>query len=158
MIRRTLLAGASASLTLALTPARGAPRAVIDDPPPGKAQIVFYRRLAFAAAAVTYRVREGATDIGDLNIGTYFVVPVDPGLHTYTVHAERHREMQIVAEAGETYFVRFELDTGFLLWQPVLTPSEERLFDEISGGLKRSKPISPSPPPDATQATAAKQP
>lgn len=117
----------------------------IPDPPQGKALIVFYRRWAYPAAVISYIVREGQTELGRLSVGSYFVATVDPGLHTYTVHAERHNNMQIVAEAGEIYYVRFELDVGVVLWQPDLTPSDQRLFDAESPRLHLSEPVATSP-------------
>ena len=35
-------------------------------------------------------------------------------------------------EADEIYYVRFELDSGWVLYQPSLVPTEQRVFDEIS--------------------------
>jgi hypothetical protein len=148
--RRTLLlTSASAALaSVALTPAARAAevepqRVHIDDPPPGKAVIVFYRRWDYPDIAISYIVREGQAELGRLSNASYFVSVVDPGLHTYTVHAERHDDMQIEVEAGEIYYVRFELDIGIILYQPSITPSEQRLFDELSPKLKRSEPLTP---------------
>ena len=116
----------------------------IDNPPPGKAAIVFYRRSIYAGGAISYMVREGKTDIGVLESGGYFVALVDPGWHTYTVHAERHSDMQIQVEDGEIYYVRFELDLGVVLYQPTLTPAQQWQFDQASPRLHRTEP---APPP-----------
>lgn len=121
--------------------AKTSPRPVeIGDPPAGKALIVFYRTWKYPAAANSYTVREGQTPIGVLSAGSYFVAVVEPGLHTYSMRAERRDDMQIEVEAGEIYYVRFELDTGWLLYQPTLAPSEQRLFDEVSAKLRLSEP------------------
>ncbi len=138
-----MLGAAAATATLAPA-AQAAPAAQplqIPDPPPGKALIVFYRKWEYPAMVLSYTVREGRAELGVLGAGTYFVAVVDPGLHTYSMHAERRSEMQIEVEAGETYYVRFELDSGWLLYQPTLTPSEQRLFDPISSRLTLSKPL-----------------
>ena len=116
----------------------------IDDPPPGRALIVFYRTWAYPAAANNYAVRDGQTTLGMLSPGTYFVAIVEPGLHTYSMRAERRNDMQIEVEAGEIYYVRFELDTGWFLYQPTLAPSEQRLFDEASAKLRLSEPSTAS--------------
>ena len=87
-----------------------------------------------------YAVRDGQTILGMLGPGTYFVAIVEPGLHTYSMRAERRNDMQIEVEAGEIYYVRFELETGWILYQPTLAPSEQRLFDEVSARLRPSAP------------------
>lgn len=135
------MAGSSlAAGALAETPAQPVQ---IGDPPPGKALIVFYRTWKWPAGAVSYKVREGKTELGRLSDGSYFVAVVDPGLHTYAMHAEWRDDMQIMVEADEIYYVRFELETGLFLYQPTLTPSEQRLFDEASPRLKLSEPLTP---------------
>ncbi|HEY5290527.1 MAG TPA: DUF2846 domain-containing protein [Caulobacteraceae bacterium] len=141
--------GGAAIATFAFETFAGAP-VLIGDPPPEKALIVFYRTWKYPAAALSYAVREGQTKLGILAPGSYFVVSVDPGLHTYAVRSERSDAMQIVVEAGEVYYVRFELETGWLLYQPTLTPSEQRLFDTSSGRLRLSEPLA-----DTNAATAA---
>lgn len=145
--RRALLALATATAAGALAPAvRAQTQPVqIDDPPPGKALIVFFRKWEYPDAAISYIVREGKAELGLLSAGSYFTAVVDPGLHTYTVHAERQNDMQIVAEAGETYYARFELDIGVILYQPTLVPAEQRLFDAVSMHLSRSRPLTPDP-------------
>jgi hypothetical protein len=144
--RRALLLLAAATAASGLAPAawaEGQP-VQLDDPPPGKALIVFFRKWEYPDSAISYIVREGKAELGRLSAGSYFTAAVDPGLHTYTVHAERRNDMQIVAEAGETYYVRFELDIGVVLYQPTLVPAEQRLFDAISARLSRSEPLAPA--------------
>lgn len=139
--RRGFLASAAA-ITAAGSALAGQP-VQIGDPPPGKAFIVFYRKWEYFGVVIGYIVREGHTEIGRLDAGTYFIATVDPGLHTYTVHAERHNDMQITVEAGEIYYVRYEMDIGVVLYQPTLEPSEQRLFDAMSSKLKLSAPVNP---------------
>jgi hypothetical protein len=142
--RRGILIGAA--LAAALAPVVEAETLAspvrIDDPPPGKALIVFFRKSEYAGGAISYIVREGQTELGRLSAGSYFVAAVDPGLHTYATHAERRDDMQIQVEAGEIYYVCFELDVGIILYQPTLMPTEEWLFDEQSPRLRLSKPLS----------------
>jgi len=143
--RRAWLAGAGASAAAAgfVAPARADP-IQLPDPPPGKALVVFYRNLAYAAAALTFMVREGQTDLGELSIGTYFTLVADPGWHTYTVRAERHDNMQIELDADETYYVHFELGTGVLLYQPSLSPAEQWQFlQDSQHGLRQTHLASP---------------
>lgn len=154
--RRFLLSAVVATvLTAALASTLyAAPRPPIDipDPPAGKALIVFYRKWYYPGAAVSFTVREGKVELGVLGAGTYFTVVAEPGLHTYTMRAERHSDMQLVVEADETYYVRFDLDTGVFLYQPTLSPTQQWQFLQQSGGLKPSRPLAPS---DVTNSVGA---
>jgi len=145
LTRRTAVVFLVAAVAVASEAAAGQP-VQIGDPPPGRALIVFYRTWEYPAAALSYIVREGQTKLGMLSPGSYFIATVQPGLHTYAVRAERRDNMQIVAEADEVYYVRFELETGWLLYQPTLTPVEQRLFDQSSKSLKLSEPLASAAP------------
>lgn len=138
--RRAWLAAAGAGALAAMAgPALAEPPA-IPDPPPGKALVVFYRTWAYPGGALSFTVHEGPADVGLLSPGTYFTALADPGWHTYTVRAERHADMQIDLEADETYYVRFELGTGWLLYQPSLVPTEQwQWLEDAQHGLKLSK-------------------
>jgi hypothetical protein len=151
--RSALIAATSALIAAAFAPnlavAHKAEPVHIGDAPPGRAQIVFYRKWTYPASLDTYAVREGHTKLGNLDAGSYFIAIVDPGLHTYGTRALRSDNMQIVVEAGETYYVRFELESGIFLYQPTLTPSEQRLFDQTSAKLRLSG-STPQPEPPAS--------
>lgn len=154
--RRSLLI-AAASLAAPCRPAAAEP-VRIPDPPPGMAVVVFYRNWEWPAAADSYMVHDGTQDIGRLHAGAYFVTVASPGLHTYWVRAERRRDMQLLVDADETYYVRFELDMGILLYQPTLTPSEQRLFDQASAHLKPSAALQAVPAVAPSSAPAAPTP
>jgi hypothetical protein len=142
--RRAIVTAAAvmalAPVALAQTPAQPVK---VGDPPSGKALVVFFRKWLYPSSANTYTVHEGHTDIGRLSPGTYFIAVVEPGWHTYSVRAEKRNDMQIEIEADEIYYVRFELDTGWILYQPSLVPAEQRQFDELSAKLKPSEPLTP---------------
>jgi hypothetical protein len=142
--RSLLIAGASLATSYPPLPAAASDPIRIPDPPPGQAIVVFYRKWEWPAAADSYMVHDGVRDIGRLGAGTYFVTTAAPGLHTYWVRAERRRDMQLQVDADETYYVRFELDLGIMLYQPTLTPSEQRLFDQSSAHLKLAGPLKPA--------------
>ena len=138
-----MLAAAAAAAAFAPVAAAAAPAGPVQigDPPSGKALIVFFRRWEYAGFVLSYIVREGQAELGVLGAGNYFVATVDPGLHTYSTHAERRDDMQIQVEADEIYYVVFEMDMGLFLYQPTLVPTEQRLFDELSPRLKLSEPV-----------------
>ena len=114
----------------------------IDEPPPGKAVIVFFRKGQFADILVGLSVKEGKTKLGPLDYDTYLVLTVEPGLHTYTV-GYSSLPMQIVVEPGEIYYVRCTPDNDIVSeGQPSITPAEERQFDDVSWRLKPAVPYS----------------
>lgn len=148
--RRSLvgLAGAAALAGVG-APAWGEPPPAtsvdIGFPPPGKALVVFFRTWEYFAAAISYMVREGPTDIGLLGPGQYFVAVVEPGLHTFSVRAERRSDMQLIVEADEIYYVKYELETGVILYQPTLTPTDAWRFQANASSLKRHDPAAAAP-------------
>lgn len=119
-------------------PAAAAPAAngKIAAPPEGKGQIVFFREKKFAGAAVKYKVREGAIELGKLSSGTYFVLAADPGTHQYTVHSEAKDVLNLEVEAGETYYVIGTVTMGFMAGHPNLAPSDQATFDGMADKLK----------------------
>ena len=108
----------------------------ISPPPEGKGQIVFFREKKFAGSAIRYKVREGDTELGKLSSGSYFVLPVEPGTHQYTVHSEAKDILTLEVEAGETYYVVGSITMGFLAGRPNLSPSDQATFDGMSAKLK----------------------
>jgi hypothetical protein len=119
--------------------APAAANGVISAPPAGKGQIVFFREKKFTGAAIRFKVREGDTELGKLSNGVYFVVPVDPGTHTYTVHSEAKDVLTLEVEAGETYYVKGSVSMGFLAGHPNLSPSDEASFDTLANKLERTQ-------------------
>jgi len=107
--------------------------------PAGKGQIVFFRASKFAGAAVSFKVREGETELGKLSSGKYFVTAVEPGKHEYTVHSEAKDVMALEVEAGETYYVQGSISMGFMVGHPNLSPSDQATFDGMSKKLKLAK-------------------
>ncbi|MGS1077976.1 DUF2846 domain-containing protein [Pseudoxanthomonas beigongshangi] len=132
-------APAAADAPAATSESKGA--IAIAAPEAGKGQIVFFREKKFAGAAVNYIVREGEQELGKLSSGSYFVMPVEPGAHTYTVHSEAKDVLNMEVEAGETYYVVGGITMGFLAGRPNLSPSDQATFDGMSRKLKPSKPL-----------------
>jgi hypothetical protein len=125
-VPETVGPGASASTT----------SGVIAAPPEGMGQVVFFRERKFAGAAIRYKVREGSAELGKLSSGTYFVVPVAPGAHEYTVHSEAKDILNLEIEAGETYYVIGSVTMGFFAGRPNLSPSDQPTFDGMLAKLK----------------------
>lgn len=113
----------------------------ISAPAEGMGQIVFFRPSKFKGAAISYKVREGETELGKLNNGAYFVVQVAPGAHAYTVHSEAKDVLNLEVEAGETYYVVGGISMGFMAGRPNLSPATEADFQAAAAKLKPAKPL-----------------
>lgn len=110
-------------------------------PPEGKGQIVFFREKKFTGGAISYKVREGQTELGKLSNGSYFILPVTPGPHAYTVHSEAKDVLNLEVEAGETYYVAGGVTMGVFAGRPNLSPSDEAAFAPLKPRLKHTQPL-----------------
>lgn len=134
-------AAAAEAVTEAAAPTEAAPApaassGLVGAPPEGKGQIVFFRPSKFVGSAIGFKVREGTTELGKLRSGKYFVAPVEPGTHEYTVHSETKDVLTLEVEAGETYYVQGTITMGVLAGRPNLSPSDATTFDGMSAKLK----------------------
>ena len=100
--------------------------------------VVFFRESKFAGAAVSFKVREGETELGKLSSGTYFVAKLAPGPHEFTVHSEAKDVLNLEVEAGETYYLQGSISMGFMVGRPNLAPSDEATFNSMKAKLKDS--------------------
>lgn len=106
--------------------------------------VVFFRESNFAGAAVSFKVREGATELGKLSNGSYFVAKLPPGVHEFTVHSEAKDVLNLEVEAGEIYYLQGSISMGLLVGRPNLAPSDEATFNSMRSKLKDSaapKPV-----------------
>jgi hypothetical protein len=138
-------APAAAAAAAAPPPVAQAPNAsLIGPPPPGQGQVVFFRSWNILGAAISYIVREDKTELGEVSIGSYFVVPLDPGTHTFTVHSEVKDNLTLEVDAGETYYVQGTVGMGLVVGRPHIVPSDEATFDQMAKKLKRSTWTAPA--------------
>lgn len=121
--------------------AAATPSSLVGTPAEGKGQVVFFRPSKFMGAAIGFIVREGQTELGKLRSGNYFVAPVEPGTHEYTVHSEAKDVLTLEVEAGETYYVQGSISMGVMAGRPNLSPSDQAAFEAIASKLKPSKPL-----------------
>lgn len=132
-----------AATAAAAAPAADALPNGIAAPPEGKGQIVFFRESKFVGGAISYKVREGETELGKLSNGSYFVYVAEPGAHAYTVHSEAKDVLNLEVEAGETYFVSGGVSMGVLAGRPNLSPSTQSAYAAVAAKLKPAKPLKP---------------
>lgn len=116
----------------------------IPPPPPGKGEVVFFRKLAFQGSAVWFKVRENGQELGKLSNGRYFIQVADAGTHTYTAATENKDTLKLDVDPGEIYFVQGEVTMGFFIGEANLTPSDEATFEKEAHKLKLSDPPEPS--------------
>lgn len=136
--------GAGSVETAAAQPiGQGAGSRHVMPPLPGKAQIIFFRKAAFVGAAIGGRVWEDDAAIGNLTAGTYFLVTLDPGVHTFSVSTEVKEELIMEVEEGETYFVEETVSMGVLVGRLNLSPSDVSVFDAAFPKMKQAKRLKP---------------
>ena len=109
----------------------------IAPPPPGLGQVVFFRRKSMTGMQ-WFNVREEGQALGKLTTGTYFIVPMTPGLHHFTAKSEPELKdhLTLKIDPGETYYVESVMTHGLVMGAAELTPSEKARFDALSGELK----------------------
>jgi hypothetical protein len=127
-------------------------------PPPGKGQVVFYRKPMVALVPFNWIAREGKTEICEMVAGTYCVATVDPGKHTYEVHSEVTNRLTLEVDAGETYYVIGGISMGLVLNHPNISPTQKAQFDAISAKLKVKAAYTAAAAPGASAPDAAPTP
>jgi hypothetical protein len=109
----------------------------IPPPPQGMGQVVFFRRKTMTGIQ-WFNVREEGQALAKLTTGTYFILPLRPGLHSFTAKSEPELKdhLTLKIDPGETYYVESVMTHGLVLGAAELTPSDKARFDAISGELK----------------------
>ncbi|HLZ83706.1 MAG TPA: DUF2846 domain-containing protein [Caulobacteraceae bacterium] len=128
-------ASAAAQPPVVANPAHG----LVQPPPAGRGQVVFFRNSSLYGAAVWYTVKENGHKLGDLSNGAFFALPVDPGLHVFTAATENKDTLRIEVEAGETYYVRGTVHMGLLVGEASIAPSDEASFEKVFKHLHPAK-------------------
>lgn len=104
-------------------------------PASGMGQIVFFRPGGMGGV-MGCGVNENGERVSALGAGKYFIVPVTPGAHDYTVKSEAKDTLAIEVEAGETYYVMCKIKMGVVVGRPNLSPATAQDFDKVSHKLK----------------------
>lgn len=109
---------------------------VVEAPPAGKGQVVFFRPGSMMGMALGCNVRENGVLIGGLGNGKYFIEAFEPGKHVFTTHSETTDTLNMEIESGETYYVKCGIGMGVVAGRPNIAPSDKATFDEKSAKLK----------------------
>lgn len=107
-------------------------------PASGMGTVVFFRDKKFAGGGVSFKVREGETELGKLSNGSFFISQVPAGAHAYVVHSEAKDVLNLEVEPGETYYVQGSISMGLMVGRPNLAPSDAGTFNGLKGKLKDS--------------------
>lgn len=104
-------------------------------PPPGKAQVVFYRTPKYISGH--FPIMEGDTTVAKLGNASYLVLPVEPGPHTFRANGKADADsLTLEADVGETFYVEQSATAGAFTAQPLLYPRDQAAF----AALKNMKP------------------
>lgn len=109
--------------------------------------VVFFRESKFVGGGVSFKVREGETELGKLSSGTYFRTQLPVGPHAFTVHSEAKDVLNLEIERGETYYVQGSISMGVLVGRPNLAPSDAATFNALRADLKNSAEPKPKAAP-----------
>jgi hypothetical protein len=101
---------------------------VVPAPPPGKAQIVFFRDGGYAGSAISCAVSENKVKLSSLPPRRFFILVADPGKHTYSVSSEAKDEIFFDLKPGQTNYVKCHVAMGFLAGRPKLEAVEALMF------------------------------
>lgn len=110
----------------------------IQAPPPGKAQVIFWRPGSIMGVALGCTVREGTdtNEVARLGAGKYYVVVTEPGKHTYYTTGEATDRLNMELEPDETYYVRCAIGMGIMSGRAQVSPSDRAAFMKKAKGMK----------------------
>lgn len=102
-----------------------------------KATVYVYRYKQFAGSALSPSVFCDDTQLARMDNGRYFAAKIDPGKHTFHSN-DQQSGLELDAKAGQEYFIRVEIATGFMKGHGrlVLMSAEQGSYELNSSKLK----------------------
>ncbi len=102
-----------------------------------QATVYVYRYKQFVGGALEPSVYCDEVQLARMDNGRYFAVKVDPGKHTFRSN-DAQSGMEIEAKAGQQYFLRVEIATGFMKGHGrlIMTAPEQGRYELNSSKLK----------------------
>ena len=102
-----------------------------------KATVYIYRYKQFVGGALEPYVYCDETELAHIDNGRYFAVKLDPGKHTFRSN-DKQSGIDLDAKAGQNYFIRVEIATGFMKGHGrlVLMSAEQGSYELKSSKLK----------------------
>ena len=107
------------------------------DAKPSKATVYVYRYKQFVGSALAPSVFCDETELAHMENGRYFTVKLDPGQHNFRSN-DKQSGIELDMKAGQEYFVRVEIATGFMKGHGrlVLMSPEQGSYELNSSKLK----------------------
>ena len=104
---------------------------------PSKATVHFYRYKQFVGSALAPAVFYDGSELAHMENGRYFTATLNPGKHSFTSN-DKQSGVDLDLKAGEEYFIRVEIATGFAKGHGrlVLVPKEQGTYELQSDKLK----------------------
>jgi hypothetical protein len=84
-----------------------------NDAKASKATVYVYRYKQFVGSALTPSVYCDEAELARMENGRYFTVTLDPGKHTFRSN-DKQSGTELDVKAGQEYFLRVEIATGFM--------------------------------------------
>ena len=102
-----------------------------------QAVVYVYRYKQFVGAALSPSVYCDDAQLARMENGRYFTVKIDPGQHTFRAN-DPQSGVQLDVKAGQQYFLRMEIATGFMKGHGrlVLMAAEQARYELQSDKLK----------------------
>jgi hypothetical protein len=101
----------SSLLAFAQEPATAAPQTA--EAKPAKATVYVYRYKQFVGSALAPSVFCDEAQLARMDNGRYFAAKIAPGKHTFRSN-DPQSGLELDVKAGQEYFVRVEIATGFM--------------------------------------------
>src|SRR5215470_3624668 len=113
------------------------PVAAATDANASKATVYVYRYKQFVGSALEPSVYCDDVQLARMTNGRYFTVKVDPGTHTFHSN-DKQSGIELDAKAGQEYFIRLEIATGFMKGHGrlILMAAEQAGYELKSDKLK----------------------
>jgi hypothetical protein len=104
---------------------------------PSKATVYVYRYKQFVGSALAPSVYCDEAELARMENGRYFSVKLDPGKHNFRSN-DKQSGIELDVKAGQEYFVRVEIATGFAKGHGrlVLMSAEQGGYELKSSKLK----------------------
>src|SRR5258707_6820234 len=112
-VRKMLLAAISLSALLAFAQEPQSAVLQTTDGKPSKATVYIYRYKQFVGKALSPSVYCDDNQLARMENGRYFTIKLDPGKHSFRSN-DQQSGLDLEAKAGEEYFIRVEIATGFM--------------------------------------------
>jgi hypothetical protein len=114
-------------------------------PAANQGQVVFYKEPMFGLLpnVTAWTIQENDKALAKLYPGSYAVVTVPPGKHSFYLKSETTDTITLEVDEGETYYVKQRVGMGLVTSREHLTPSTEADFGSVMHKLHVAKPLPP---------------